>query len=148
MSDNKISEIIETSLSELKNVVDVNTIIGEPINTPQGTTIIPVSKVSLAFASGGLDYGKAENPDPKKKPISFSGGGGTGVSVTPVGFLVVGGDGNVEMLSANKDSEPNDAVSALTGLIEKSPDLISRLKEVFKKDKKKEDCSEKKAEEE
>ena len=67
MSDNKISEIIETSLSELKNVVDVNTIIGEPINTPQGTTIIPVSKVSLAFASGGLDYGKAENPDPKKK---------------------------------------------------------------------------------
>ena len=56
MAENKISGIIETSLEQIRNVVDANTIIGNPINTPGGTTVIPVSKVMVGFASGGVDY--------------------------------------------------------------------------------------------
>ena len=97
MAENKLTEIIQASLEQIKQVVDANTIIGTPITTPNGTTIIPVSKVMVGFASGGLDYlgknmaRKAQNsPQNSGLTTNFGGGGGTGVTVQPVGFLVVG----------------------------------------------------------
>ncbi len=145
MADNKISGIIETSLENIRNVVDANTIIGDPINTPNGTTIIPVSKVMVGFASGGVDYlGKntkkaAENTAVKADnlPKNFGGGGGTGVTVQPVGFLVISPDGNVQMLNVGTtNAGSNDKIDQVANLIERSPDLIAKIKALFKKDKK------------
>ena len=94
MAESKINDIIKVSLEKIKDIVGAETIIGSPIETAAGTTIIPVSKVAVGFASGGLDY-DADKQDKDKKPsllasASFSGGGGTGISVSPIGFLVVG----------------------------------------------------------
>lgn len=145
MTDNKISGIIEASLENIRNVVDANTIIGNPINTPNGTTIIPVSKVMVGFASGGVDYlGKntkkaAENTSASANnlPKNFGGGGGTGVTVQPVGFLVISPDGNVQMLNVGTtNAGSNDKIDQVANLIERSPDLISRIKAIFAKDKK------------
>ena len=145
MADSKISGIIETSLEQIRNVVDANTIIGNPINTPGGTTVIPVSKVMVGFASGGVDYiGKnmkkvAEASErPGNLSTKFGGGGGTGVTVQPVGFLVVSPDGNVQMLnvgqSAGTGAAP-DRVDQIAGFIERSPELIAKFKEIFAKNK-------------
>ena len=103
-----LSDMMTSSMGKIRDMIDVNTVIGDPITTPSGTVIIPVSKVSMGIATGGLDYGKksAEKaPDGQKRPTgkSFGGGGGTGISVTPVAFLVVGPEGGVEMLSVGAD---------------------------------------------
>lgn len=137
MVDNKLKDIIQTSLDSIKELVDVNTVIGDPITTDVGTTIIPVSKVTVGFMSGGIDYfGKAQTDT--KQP-SFGGGGGTGLSVSPVGFLVITGDGKVELLNMDNPTGKPDTVESISNLIEKSPDIVSRFKQVFKKDKSIED---------
>lgn len=140
MADSKLSDIISTSLSEIKQVVDASTIIGEPINTPSGTVIIPVSKISLGIATGGVDFGaKAESGDvsAKKNSAKFSGGGGTGVTVTPVAFLTVSADGKVNMINVEMPPEAPDIVGAVTGFIEKSPDIVSKFKDIFTKNSEK-----------
>ena len=131
----KINDIISASLEKIRTIADTETVIGDPILTPGGTTIIPVSKVSVGFASGGLDYnGKAP-----EKAKNFGGGGGTGISVTPIAFLVVSPTGGVELLSiSNPSSDPLDKISALA---DKAPDIAERMKVVFakKKEEKQED---------
>ena len=89
---NKMQEMIRTSLESIRAMVDANTVVGSPIQTPAGTTVIPISKVSVGYAAGGLDSVKVEH----KK--AFAGGGGTGLTVQPVCFLAVHADGNVEMI--------------------------------------------------
>lgn len=135
MAESKLGEMIRTSLSEIKNLVEANTIIGEPINTPSGTVIIPVSKISMGFASGGVDFGDEEKEkSTSKKGLTFSGGGGTGVTVTPVAFLVVGADGKVSIMNVLNPAEAPDYIGTITGFIEKSPDIVSKFKDIFKKD--------------
>lgn len=150
MAENKLTEIISASLEQIKQVVDANTIIGNPITTPNGTTIIPVSKVTVGFASGGLDYlGKnmKKVADAAAKPGSlqtnFGGGGGTGVSVQPVGFLVVGPTGEVELLNVGVATPEADKIESISNIIEKSPDLISKIAAIFRKESKKESTDEK-----
>ena len=150
MAENKLTEIISASLEQIKQVVDANTIIGNPITTPNGTTIIPVSKVTVGFASGGLDYlGKnmKKVADAAAKPGSlqtnFGGGGGTGVSVQPVGFLVVGPTGEVELLNVGVSTPEADKIESISNIIEKSPDLISKIAAIFRKESKKESVDEK-----
>ena len=132
MADNnateKINDIIATSLEKIKSIAGTETVIGAPIPTAGGTTIIPVSKVSRGFASGGLDYGN-KAPDKQK---NFGGGGGTGVSVTPVAFLIVSPTGGVELLSVGA---PSDTIDKIAGLVDKAPDMVERLKAVFAKKK-------------
>ncbi len=150
MAENKLTEIISASLEQIKQVVDANTIIGNPITTPNGTTIIPVSKVTVGFASGGLDYlGKnmKKVADAAAKPGSlqtnFGGGGGTGVSVQPVGFLVVGPTGEVELLNVGVSTPEADRIESISNIIEKSPDLISKIAAIFRKESNKESVDEK-----
>jgi sporulation protein YtfJ len=134
MAETKISDVIATSLENLRSMVDANTVIGNPINTESGTTIIPISKISMGFASGGLDYnGKEQAPS---KQQNFGGGGGTGLSITPVGFLTVGKDGSVEMINVGQTS--SGAIDQLGDLLERSPEIIEKLKVVFKKKETKE----------
>ena len=136
MAESKINDIIKVSLEKIKDIVGAETIIGSPIETAGGTTIIPVSKVAVGFASGGLDY-DADKQDKDKKPsllasASFSGGGGTGISVSPIGLLVVGKDGRVELLTVDNPNA-GDTVDKLVSVIERSPEIIARVKSAFTK---------------
>ena len=133
MAESKLNEIIQTSLASIREVVDADTIIGKPIEAGNGTgtVIIPVSRVSMGYASGGVDY-FGKNP-PTTDSSNFGGGGGTGVSLHPVGFLVIKADGSVDMLNVNSSSDTGDAIAAL---IEKSPEFIAKIKDFFSKKKK------------
>ncbi len=135
--NNKLNDIIRTSLDSIRSMVDSNTVIGEPIQTANGTTIIPVSKVFVGFASGGIDYlsknATAQNA-PKATANNFGGGGGTGLTVAPVAFLVVDASGAVQLLNVNEPTkQAADPVSQIVSLLERSPELIERLKAVFAK---------------
>lgn len=145
MAENKISDIIQTSLEKIRELVDAQTIIGEPIPTAAGTTIIPVSKVTMGFASGGIDYApKSKEEKTAQNHSNFGGGGGTGVAVTPVGFLIVSPDGRVEMLSVSAPSAA-DPLDKISSILDRSPEILEKIKAVFTK-KNKEEKSEKEAE--
>lgn len=137
MPETKISDIIKSSLGNIRDAVDANTIIGDPITTQNGTVILPVSKVTVGVATGGLDYNPKK--DPQAKTSNFGGGGGTGLSVSPVAFLVVKPDGQVELLNVNNPTDQaGDPVSAVMTLLGKAPDLLSKAKSVFASRKNKE----------
>ena len=86
---NSVSELMETTMTKIREMVDSNSVIGEPITTPDGVTLIPVSRVSLGFGSGGGTYGQTSE--------RFGGGGGAGVKIDPVAFLVIK-DGQTRMM--------------------------------------------------
>ena len=137
-SANKLQDIIQTSLENIRTMVDANTVIGNPINTESGTTIIPISKISMGFASGGLDYNNKNAGEgqatARALPQNFGGGGGTGLSISPVGFLIVKGDGDVDLINVGTPV-PNDPIDQISGIIERSPEIFSKLKAVFSKKK-------------
>ena len=126
MAENSINNLIETALSKIKEMIDVNTIVGSPINTSDGTTIIPVSKVMLGFASGGADFDK---PDKSEIPKDlFAGGSGAGVGITPVAFLVVG-QGSVKLLPVSNKTTSVDRV------IDLMPEIIDKIDSMVKSNK-------------
>ena len=119
---NAISAMMEASMGKIREMVDVNTIIGDPISAPNGTTIIPVSKVSFGFASGGSDL-------PTQAAEKFAGGAGAGVTVKPQAFIVIKTDGDVELLElggAGKTSPLEGVVEAIPGVIGKIKDLVGK----------------------
>lgn len=124
MSEHPIEGLMNTALQNIRQMVDVNTIIGEQIVTGDGTVIIPVSRVSLGFASGGSDI-----PSKTEKQI-FGGGSGAGATIHPVAFIVVSG-GNVKLLQITSGSSPADNAISLV------PELIDKIAKLFNKDKKK-----------
>jgi len=123
--ETKQSELIKSALESVKSMVDANTVTGTPITTDSGTVIIPVSKVFVGLATGGIDYFGKKSVSDK----NFGGGGGTGVTVSPVGFLVVEPNGKVDLLSLNY--EPKDPISQVLSFIEGSPELIEKFKGLF-----------------
>ena len=132
-SENKIPEIIKSSMENVRALVDANTVVGDPIITQTGVTIIPISKISVGIATGGIDYNsKKEN---QQKPQNFGGGGGTGLSVSPIGFIVINARGDVDFMSVSHKGKP-DPVDQLADFIERTPDIISRIKEIFSKEPK------------
>ena len=134
-NENKIPEIIRSSMENIRSMVDANTMVGDPINTPAGTVIIPISKISVGIASGGVDYAtKQESP---ARPQNFGGGGGTGLTVAPVGFLVVDSDGDVEFINVSQKGKP-DPVDQIADFVERTPDIIAKIKDIFSKDSKEE----------
>ena len=133
MEQSKQSEIIKAALDNVRSMVDANTVTGAPITTDSGTVIIPISKVFVGIATGGIDYFGKQSKDTQ----NFGGGGGTGVTVSPVGFLVVTPDGKVDLLNINY--EPKDPLSQIVGFIENSPELIEKFKKLIKGDKMKEE---------
>jgi sporulation protein YtfJ len=136
MADSKFSDIINASLQKVKEFSNSETVVGEPIKVGE-TTIIPVSRITMGFASGGIDYAGKKQKEGAPKPNNFGGGGGTGVNITPIAFLVINAGGSAEILPITGYTE-NDSVEKITGLIERSPDILSKIKDVFTK-KKKED---------
>ena len=118
-----LSEMMNSSMSKIREMVDVNTVIGDPIVTGDGVTIIPVTKVSIGYGGGGSDF--ATKNYPANRDNAFGGGAGAGVSITPVAFLIVRGE-NVRMLPV---AEP--ASTAVDRLIEQLPDLIDKAQSFF-----------------
>jgi sporulation protein YtfJ len=131
MNENRMSEIIEASVNSMKTMVSGDTVIGEPIVSDNGTTVIPVSKMSIGCLTGGIDY--AGKNQPKENKNNFGGGGGTGLSVVPVCFIVIHTDGRVEILNVGSTKTGPDPVGDVVGLIEKSPELIAKFRDAFGK---------------
>lgn len=130
---NKISEVIAASLEGIKKMVDADTVIGTPIQTESGTTIIPISKISVGFAGGGNDYaGKNVQASGKN---NFGGAGGSGVTVKPVGFLVVNRTGEVSILNIDNPGSSNELGASIQTIIDKAPEVISKIKSAFVKKK-------------
>ncbi len=134
MSENKLNDIIQTPLDSIRSMVDSNTVIGSPITTANGTLVIPVSKVFVGFASGGVDYLGKNTQSTSTSVNNFGGGGGTGLTVSPVAFLVVSPHGDVQLLNVNEPtSDRSDPISQIVGLLDRSPELIEKLKAIFAK---------------
>ncbi len=127
-NENKIPEIIRSSMENIRSMVDANTVIGDPITASGGITIIPISKIFVGIASGGVDYNPKKENQPR--PQNFGGGGGTGLTVAPVGFLIVDPSGAVDFINVNQKGKP-DPVDQIADLVERTPDLIARIKELF-----------------
>lgn len=125
MSEHPIKGLLDSALQNIRQLVDVDTIIGEQITTPDGTVIIPISKVSLGFASGGSDL-----PTKTEKDL-FGGGSGAGATITPVAFIVVS-QGQVKMMQITSNSSTADNAISMV------PELIDKIVSLFNKDKKKE----------
>lgn len=119
-----LKDIMGITLDKIKQMVDVDTIIGKPITTQDGSTIIPISKISYGFASGGSDLPK------KTADVDlFAGGSGAGISMQPLGFLVVSSSGEVKLLEMSMGASKENAI------INKIPDMVDKITDLFKKDK-------------
>jgi len=118
-----IEGIMGISMDKIREMVDVNTIIGDAITAPDGTMIIPVSKVSFGFASGGSDL-------PTQAAEKFAGGAGAGVTVKPQAFIVIHTDGEVGLLELGEKTSP------IEGIVDNIPDIIEKIRAIIpKKDK-------------
>lgn len=134
MGNHPIESLMKTAMESIQQIVDVNTIVGDAVETPDGAVIIPISRVSCGFAAGGSEFASVE--DCKEHPhtggqahqLPFGGGAGAGVSVQPVAFLVVG-NGNIRLL-------PVDSNVVVDRLIDTVPDLLDRITGMFHKKKK------------
>lgn len=132
MSENNhpINDLMQTTMAKIREMVDTNTVVGQPIVTEDGVTLIPVSKLSFGFASGGSDFASKSQQNGK----NFGGGAGAGVSVVPVAFLVVK-DGNVKLISV---APP--AADTAGRVVEMVPDMFDKVTAYL--DKKSENKSE------
>lgn len=116
MSENQLNGFLGVTMDKIKEMVDVNTVIGDPIPTQDGTTVIPISRVSYGFASGGTDLPSKAQPN---KGL-FAGGSGAGITITPIAFLAVK-NGGVRILQIEPYFSPVDRA------LEKIPDVMDKL---------------------
>ncbi len=120
-----IEGLMHTTMESLQKMVDVNTILGDPVETPDGNVILPVSRVSFGFAAGGTEYQPAEdkNKETGTTGLPFGGGSGAGMSLNPVAFLVVG-QGQVRVM-------PVDGSAIYDRLIDLAPKVVDQLQGLF-----------------
>lgn len=118
--------ILEATIEKVKDLVNVSTIIGEPMKVEGGVTIIPVSKVTYGFASGGSDFPSKSNQD------IFGGGGGAGVTILPVAFLIIDAYGNVDIKHITAF---DNAAERIVGLVPEMFDKVSNVVNKAKMDK-------------
>lgn len=140
-----MSEVIKETIDKVKSIADTKTVIGEPISLIEGVTIIPVSRVSVGVGLGGGEYGsrKDRKKTDSEKLITdnFGGGGGTGITVTPVAFLVVTAEGEAKLLNIGENTGylSNAILGAVNGIdsaLDKAPDILDKLKALFGNKKK------------
>ena len=121
----QLNDLMQTAMEKVREMVDTNTIVGQPITTPDGVTLIPISKVSFGFGGAGGDYGKTQ-------PKDFGGGSAAGVKIDPVAFLVIR-DGITRVLPVAVPP-----VSTLDRVVEMVPDLMDKVEKYFDKKEEKE----------
>ena len=122
-----LSDLMNATMDKVRQMADTNTIVGQPISTPDGVTLIPISKVSVAFGGGGGDYGKSQSKD------NFGGGSGAGVKIYPVAFLVIK-DGVTRVLPVAVPP-----ASTVDRVIDMVPDLMDKVEKYFDKKKEKDE---------
>jgi sporulation protein YtfJ len=135
MAQHPIEGLMTTAMESIKEMVDVNTIVGDAVQAPDGTVIIPISRVTFGFTAGGGEYGKSrtersktgydDDDDEVHGKYPFAGGSGAGVSIHPVAFMVVG-NGQIRLLPVNLNS-------SLDKIIDLIPDLVRKLNETVRK---------------
>lgn len=131
MEQHPIEGLMKTAMESIKEMVDVNTVVGEPVETPDGSVIIPISRVACGFGAGGGEFeiseagGKEQGRDQESQMPAFGGGSGAGMSVQPVGFLVAG-NGQVRLL-------PVDGNALLDRLIDMAPQVINQIQGILEK---------------
>lgn len=138
MEDHPIEGLMYTAMNSIREMIDVNTIIGEPIETPDGATIIPISKVSFGFVSGGSEfkgetmneYSKGREEETALYRLPFGGGSGAGASINPVAFLISQGS-NIRLL-------PIEHASSVDKLIDYIPDILNKIQGYCNKKKEEE----------
>jgi sporulation protein YtfJ len=123
VGEHPIQGLMQTAMEAIKGMVDVGTVIGDAVETKAGTLVIPVSSVSFGFAAGGTEFGRAEARRDEGAAHPFGGGSGAGVSVRPVGFLVVHQD-QVRML-------PVDENAALERMVDLAPEILERIRAMW-----------------
>ena len=116
-----LNDLMRETMAKIREMVDTNTIVGQPITTPDGVTLIPISKVSFGFGSGGGDYGKTT---PKE---NFGGGSAAGVKIDPVAFLVIK-DGTTRVLPVAVPP-----VSTVDRIVDMAPDIVDKIGKFFDK---------------
>src|SRR4051812_10940132 len=136
MSDHPIQGLMTTAMENLKEMIDVNTIIGDPVETPDGSVILTVSKVGFGFAAGGsefkLDGSQSKGQDQGqgqgqgKSMLPFGGGSGGGVSITPIAFLIVNSHG-VKMLHLDESTHLYEKI------LEMAPQAVDKIQQMFSK---------------
>lgn len=119
----KVSDLMQATIEKIHQLVDTNAIVGQPITTPDGVTLIPISRVNFAFGSGGGDYGKS------MKGENFGGGGGAGVKIEPVAFLTIK-DGVTRVLPVAAPP-----VSTVDRIVDMAPDLMDKVEKFLDKKK-------------
>ena len=134
MSEHPIEGLMTTAMNSIQDMIDVNTIIGEPIETVNNTTIIPISKVSFGFAAGGSEF-KGETIDEYKKVekeeqiqyrLPFGGGAGAGVTINPVAFLVIQSN-NINLMPVNHSSSFDRLLDYVPDLMERTNNMINKI---------------------
>ena len=123
-----LNDLMQSTMDRIREMVDTNTIVGQPITTPDGVTLSPISKVSFGFGSGGADYGKTT---PKE---NFGGGSAAGVRIDPVAFLVIR-EGNTRVLPVAVP--PATTVDRVIDMV---PDLLEKVEKYLDKKEEKEPC--------
>lgn len=124
MAEHPIENLMVTAMTSLRDMIDVNTIVGDAVETPDGTTIIPVSKVSFGYAAGGSEF-NTNNKYSQAPKLPFGGGSGAGVKISPVAFLVVK-DGTIKLLTVEANKPLDKLVDALPDLINKVVDTVDK----------------------
>lgn len=120
-----LSELMDTTMTKIREMVDSNSIIGEPITTPDGVTVIPVSRVTFGFGTGGSDYGKTVD--------KFGGGGGAGVKIDPVSFLIIK-DGVTRVVPVALP-----AIGPVDRILDMVPEVVDRVEGFLSKKKEEKD---------
>lgn len=133
MPEHPIEGLMNTAMNSIKDMIDVDTIIGKPIETSNNIVIIPISKVSFGFASGGSEfkgetideYNKREKEESIQYRLPFGGGSGAGVSINPIAFLVIQSD-NVKLMPVNHSSSIDKLLDYIPDLMEKANNMMNR----------------------
>ncbi len=135
MGEHPIKSLMSTAMENLKEMIDVNTIIGDPVETPDGSVILTVSKVGFGFAAGGSEFsGEGQKSSSHQGGQSsdsshpFGGGSGGGVSITPIAFLIVSSAG-IKMLHLNESTHLYEKI------LDTAPQAIERMQHMFKKNR-------------
>jgi len=135
MADHPIQGLMQTAMENIKEMVDVNTIVGDPVQTPDGSVIMPISKVGFGFVAGGSDirfdhqneHHKQNEAHTASVSLPFGGGSGGGVSITPIAFLVVGTQG-VRIVPLDNQTHLMERV------IDSAPKVFDKIQSLFRRD--------------
>lgn len=146
MSEHPIEGLMKSAMSSIQNMVDVNTIIGDPIKTGNNVTIIPISKVCFGFAAGGSEfngetineYRRKDKEEQAQYKLPFGGGSGAAVSIYPVAFVIVAQD-SIKVLPVEHSSAVDKLVDYMPDLIQKVNDMVNKSIDIKQQEKNKEE---------